>query len=116
MKFPLQVLTILVLALLLELFLPWWSIAIAAFAGGLAFNTRANFGAGFLAIALLWVIRALFIDLSAAASLTEKVATIFMLNKPLLYLVTAIIGGLVGGFAAMTGSALNKKRKRGTYY
>ena len=39
-----------------------------------------------------------------------------LLNKPLLYLVTAVIGGLVGGFAAMAGGALNKKKKRSKYY
>lgn len=116
MKFLLQVVAIFLLAFLLELFLPWWCIAIAAFVGGLVFNTRANFGAGFLAIALLWVLRALIINIDAAAPLTGKVAKIFMLNTPLLYLVTAVIGGLVGGFAAMAGSALNKSRKRGTYY
>lgn len=116
MKFLLQVLIIAVLAFLLELFLPWWCIAIAAFMGGLVFNTRANFGAGFLAIALLWTLGALFMNFEAAAPLTGKVAMIFMVNTPLLYLVTAIIGGLVGGFAAMTGSALNKRRKRNTYY
>jgi hypothetical protein len=116
MKFLIQVLVILLLAFLLELFLPWWCIAIAAFLGGLVFDTRANFGAGFLAIALLWTIKALFVELSAAAPLAERVAAIFMLNKPLLFVVTALIGGLVGGFASMTGSALNKKRRKGSYY
>jgi hypothetical protein len=37
------------------------------------------------------------------------------LNKPLLFLVMAVIGGLVGGFAAMTGSAL-QGNKRKNYY
>ena len=112
MKFILQVLFILILSFFLELFLPWWTIAIAAFLGGFVFNTRANFGAGFLAVAILWLLRAMIIELSAAAPLTERVASIFMLNKPLLFLVTATIGGVVGGFAAMTGSALNKKRRK----
>jgi hypothetical protein len=116
MKFIIQVLFILILAFLLELFLPWWSIAIAAFAGGMVFNTRANFGAGFLALAVLWTLKALLIESSAAAPLTERVALIFSLNKPLLFLVTACIGGLVGGFASMTGSALNRQKKKGAYY
>lgn len=115
MKIAVQFIFILVLGFILELFLPWWSIAIAAFAGGMIFNSRANFAAGFFAIALLWTIKALLIESSAAATLTERVASIFMLSKPLLFLVMAIIGGLVGGFAAMTGSAL-QGNKRKNYY
>jgi ABC-type multidrug transport system fused ATPase/permease subunit len=115
MKITVQLIFILVLGFILELFLPWWSIAIAAFAGGMIFNSRANFLVGFLAIALLWTIKALLIEASAAATLTEKVASIFMLNKPLLFLVMAVIGGLVGGFAATTGSAL-QGNKRKNYY
>jgi phosphotransferase system glucose/maltose/N-acetylglucosamine-specific IIC component len=116
MKFIIQLLSIMLVAFVFELFLPWWSIAIAAFIGGAVFNTRANFGAGFLAIALLWTLKALIINVSAAAPLTDRVAAIFNLSTPLLFVVTAIIGGLVGGFAAMTGSALNKGKRRGSYY
>jgi hypothetical protein len=115
-RFLIQVLVIIILASLLELFLPWWSIAIAAFAGGYFFRTGANFFAGLLAINLLWLVTSLFIDLSASAPLTDRVAAIFSLSKPLLFLLTSIIGGLVGGFAAMTGSALRKDRRRSTYY
>jgi hypothetical protein len=116
MKFLIQLIFILFFGFILELFLPWWSIAVAAFAGGMLFNTRANFGAGFLAIALLWTLRALLIESSAAAPLTDRVAAIFMTTKPVLFIITAMIGGLVGGFAAMTGSALHKSKKRGSYY
>lgn len=116
MKFGLQILAIIILGYLLETFFPWWTVAIAAFLCGLIFNTRANFGAGFLGVALLWTLKALLIESSAAAPLTERVAAIMALSKPLLFLVTATLGGLVGGFACMTGSALNKKRRRGTYY
>src|SRR5687768_13983253 len=116
MKFLLQVLIILILGYILELMLPWWSIAIAAFIAGLALNTRANFAAGFLGIALLWTLKALLIENSAAAPLTERVAAVFSLTKTLLFVVTAVIGGLVGGFAAMAGSALRKKRKKSYYY
>jgi hypothetical protein len=115
-RFLIQVLIITILASLLELVLPWWSVAIAAFAGGYFFRTGANFFAGLLAISLLWLITSLFIDLSAGAPLTERVAAIFNLSKPLLFFLTCVIGGLVGGFAAMTGSALRKDRKRYRYY
>jgi hypothetical protein len=115
MKFTIQVASIFITGLLLELFLPWWCVAIAAFLGGMVFDTKANFGAGFLAILLLWLMSALVIEISSAAPLTDRVASIFSLNKTLLFLVTSIIGGLVGGFAAMAGGALNKKTRAGYY-
>ena len=116
MKFLIQVVLILVLAYIVELMFPWWTIAIAAFTGGLIFNTRANFAAGFLGIALLWTLKALLIESSAAAPLAERVAAVFSLSKPLLFVVTATLGGLVGGFAAMMGSALRKRKKKSYYY
>ena len=115
MKIAVQFIFIIVLGFILELFLPWWSVAIAAFAGGMIFNSKGNFLAGFFAIALLWTLKALVIESNAAATLADRVAAIFMLSKPLLFLVMAIIGGLVGGFAAMTGSAL-QGNKRKNYY
>jgi hypothetical protein len=111
MKFLFQVITIAVVAFILELFMPWWCIAVAAFAGGFALKTKANFFAGLLAIALLWFIKAILIEASATAPLTERVAAIFTLSKPMLILVTVLLGGLLGGFAAMTGAALKKSDK-----
>ncbi|HEY9487899.1 MAG TPA: hypothetical protein VIQ51_06200 [Chryseosolibacter sp.] len=113
MRFPVQILVIIFLGFFLELFLPWWCIALAAFAGGLLVNSRVNFLAGFLAIGLLWIGKALITDLSADSDLADRVARIFMLhNKALLLLVTFILSGLVGGFAAMTGGALRKDSKK----
>lgn len=112
MRFVLQLIVIAVLAFVLELFLPWWSIAVAAFIGGVALNTRTNFLAGFLGIALLWFFHALIITSSAAAPLADRVAKLFSLNSTLLMVVTALIGGLVGGFAAMAGGALRTNHKK----
>jgi hypothetical protein len=112
MRLIYQVLFILILAYGLALFLPWWSIAIAAFAGGLLVKSKYNFIGGFVAIALLWLTTALIIDLAAATQLTEKVARIFTLpNKFLLFMITAMLGGLVGGFACLTGSLLKKYKE-----
>lgn len=112
MRFLIQLILIAVLAFILELLLPWWSIAIAAFIGGIALNSRLNFLAGFLGIALLWFFYALLIDATGAAPLTERVAKLFSLNSISLMLVTALIGGLVGGFAAMAGGALRTTTRR----
>ena len=110
MKFLIQIIVIVLLAWIAEMFLPWWSIAIAAATGGFLVKSKANFLAGFLAIALLWLVKALLIDLAAAVPLADKVAKILLVNsKALLLLVTAVLGGLVGGFGALTGSLLKRK-------
>ena len=110
MRFPVQMLVIIILGFFLELFFPWWSIAIAAFIGGVLINTRSNFLAGFLAIGVLWIGKALISDLSTDSGLADRVARLFMLhNKAILLLVMFILSGLVGGFAAMSGGALRKE-------
>lgn len=109
MRFPVQIIVIIILGYLLEQFLPWWSVAIAAFVGGILVNTRLNFLAGFLAIGLLWIGKALVTDISSDSEFADRVARIFMLhNKSILLLVTFVLIGIVGGFAAMAGSALRK--------
>jgi hypothetical protein len=116
MKFLIQLIAIGLSAFALELVMPWWCVAIAAFVGGFALKSKANFLAGLLGIALLWLIKAWLLDASSSAPLAERVAAIFSLSKPLLMLVTALIGGLVGGFAAMTGASLKKQKRSDSYY
>lgn len=117
MRFTVQLILIILLAGVLELFLPWWSIAIAGFIGGALVHSRSNFLAGFLGCGLLWLGMAIVIDSAAAAPLVERVAAIFMgISKPSLFVITAIIGGLVGGFAAMAGGSLRKQKKAARYY
>jgi hypothetical protein len=116
MKFLIQIIAISIAAFVLELFMPWWCIAIPALAAGYALKSKTNFLAGFLGIALLWLIKAWMLDASSSAPLAERVAAIFSLNKPLLMLVTSLIGGLVGGFAAMTGAALKREKQSDSYY
>lgn len=116
MKFIIQLVSIAVLAFILEMFLPWWSIAISGFILGYGFKSNANFFAGFLGIGLLWLIKAVLIDMNAAMPLAENVAAIFKLNsKALLMLAMVIIGGLVGGLATLTGSLLKKDAPKHYY-
>jgi hypothetical protein len=116
MKFLIQVIAIAVAAFVLELFLPWWSITIAAFAAGYLLKSKQNFLAGFLAIALVWGVYSFLIDYNGAAPLADRVASILTINKTLLFFVTALIGGLVGGFAALSGSLLKKEKRKSLYY
>ena len=98
-----------ILAFLFQTMFPWWSIVIASFLISLIISTKgpSSFLAGFLGIGLLWFTMASIVDIQTGSILTERVAGIFSLpNNFLLILVTAIIGGLVGGFGALTGSTL----------
>jgi hypothetical protein len=93
--------------------LPWWSFAICAFIVALAIHQRAGkaFLAGFVALVLLWGIMATYIDFQNDHLLANKIAGLFLKteNSFILILLTAIIGGLVAGFAAMTGSYLRRR-------
>src|SRR5688572_26817518 len=99
MKFVIQTIAILLVAYLLELFAPWYSITIAAFIFGFSLKSKANFLAGFLAIVILWLFKMWITDLNASENLNlaEAVSKILPLNsKALLYLITALVGGIVG--------------------
>jgi hypothetical protein len=116
MKFLIQLIIIALLAFVFELFLPWWSVAFAATLGGYFLNSKINFLAGFLGVALLWISYAFMISSNATAPLADRVAAILFVNKTLLIIITGIIGGLVGGFAAMAGGALKKEKRSDHYY
>ncbi|MGV3586075.1 MAG: hypothetical protein ACO1OF_03645 [Adhaeribacter sp.] len=99
-------LLLLVLSFALQWVLPWWILAVVAFvlAFWLAKKGNGAFLAGFGAIFLGWLGLSLFFHLRNDGILTSRVATLFTLPQPwLLLLVTAVVGGLVGGLAALTG-------------
>lgn len=112
MKFTTQLIATMALAFALELFLPWYCIALAAFACGYLLKSNANFLAGFFAIGLLWLLKAWMMDANASADLADRVALIFPVQKKVwLLLLTASLGALVGGFAALSGALLKPKRR-----
>lgn len=97
------------LAYLLQNVLGWWAVVLAALLINLIIYTKggASFISGFLGIGFLWFFKALITDISAGSILSERVAAIFTLpNSMLLLLVTAVIGGMAGGFGGLTGSLL----------
>lgn len=115
MKFILSILLTAVLSFLAGMFLPWWSIAIIAFLVALLIPQKisSSFLSGLLGIFLPWAIVASWIDIKNNSILSHKISELFKLggSSILLILVTALIGGLVGGFAAMAGSSLRPAPK-----
>lgn len=106
---------ILISAFLLNLFLPWWSIAIPGLIFGYSFNKKAlpAFGWGFLALFLLWGGQALYIHFANDAILSTRIAEMLSVGSPLLVvLITGILGGLVSGLAALTGSLVKETPRK----
>ena len=103
------------LAFIGGLYFPWWSLAIASFLIAILVHQKSGkaFLSGFTAVFLLWAGLALWIDMKNEGILSAKIATILPLggNSILLILVTAFVGGLIAGMAAISGSYLRSSAK-----
>ena len=107
----LGLITVILLGGVLHQFLPWWSIVIASGVVGFIFSksTGASFFYGFVGVILLWGLTAYRLDTLNESILAARMGEIFQgLGSVGMIGLTALIGGLVGGFAAMTGT-LGKK-------
>lgn len=114
MRLLLSIFLIAVLSFIAGLYLPWWSIAIIAFIIALLIpqGIGRSFVAGFLGIFLLWGLLSLWIDIKNESILSHKIAQLFPLggSSLLLILITAFVGAMVGGFAAMSGASLRPRK------
>jgi hypothetical protein len=114
MKFFLATILTALICFIAGLYLPWWSIAIVAFLIALLIPQRLfnHFLSGFLGVFLLWFILAMWIDVKNESILSHRIAQLFHLGTAsiLLIIITAFVGGLVGGFAAMSGGSLRSRR------
>ncbi len=114
-KFGLQVLIILVLGSIAQYFFPFWSIAVVAALVGFLFkyeNSAASFAAGTAAVTLLWSSYAIFLNVANANQLANQIGVLFTVGAGYLVPVTGLIGGLLGGFGAQTGTLLRKVFER----
>ena len=113
MKFLISTLLIALLSFVSGLYLPWWGVALAAFLVGALVPQRPglSFLSGFLALFLLWALLAWSIDAANNSILSKKIAEILPLggNPYLLIIVTAFVGALVGGGAALSGSFIHRR-------
>lgn len=88
-----------------SIFSYWWLIIVDAFVAALFFGRSAGqaYLSGFVAVALVWFGQAFYIDVQNEHLLIAKIGDLFSLSPELLFAVTAVIGGLVAGFAALSG-------------
>ena len=110
MKFIVAILLTALLAFISGIYFPWWSIALAAFVIALLVSQRplGAFFSGFLGVFLLWMALAAWISMRNDGILAERMASVLPLggNSILLIVVTGIIGGLISGLGAASGSFL----------
>lgn len=114
MKFIISILLTALLSFTAGLYLWWWSFALCAFLVSVLILQRPGkaFLAGFSGVFLFWFVFAWIINSANDGILAHKIAEIFPLGGVsfLLILVSALIGGLVGGLAALSGSYLRYRR------
>ncbi len=106
----------LLLALILSLFLPWWSVMTAALTTALFMPLKkaAVFFVPFIAILLFWAVYSFVLSNNNDFILAKRIAVLLPLggNPYVLMLVTGIIGGLAAGIAAVFGKQLTLITKK----
>ncbi len=115
MKFLTATFLTALLAFISGLFLAWWGMAITSLLVAVLIHQKAGkaFLAGLLGVFLLWAGLAWWIDMKNNGVLSTKIASILPLggNSLVLIAVTGLIGGLVAGLAALSGSFLRSTSK-----
>ena len=113
MRFLLSIILIAFLSAGSEFILPWWSCAVVCFLVALFARQSSGraFIMGFLGVGIFWLVAALFHDVANDHILSTRMAALFKLpNYGLFIVVTALIGGIVGGLSSYTGSLLKPKK------
>ena len=114
MKFIVALVLTALLGFAAPLFIAWWSFAVTSLVVALAIHQKPwkAFLAGFLGLFLLWGSYAFFLDNANGHLLSLKISQLLNMGKSsiILILLTAFIGGLVSGFAALTGSFARMKK------
>jgi len=96
-----------VLSYFVQLFLPWWSMALICF--GVCFVFKVNkfyaFAGSLLAIFFLWVLKAYFADQNFDFPMSGLLSGLFgNVSSFAVFFLTGITGGLVGGLSGLCGS------------
>ncbi len=112
MKFLISVVLIALLSVAACLYLPWWSIALVAFAVAAIVPQKpwASFLSGFTALFFLWGGLSFYLSSSNNHLLASKISILLLqADSPnVLIAATAFVGALVAGLAALSGSFVRK--------
>ncbi len=114
MKFFIAILLTALLGYAAPLYFPWWSFAVTSFIVAVFIHQKPlkAFAGGFIALLLLWGIHAYIIDNANEHILSQKIANVLPLGgaSSVLILITAFVGAIVSGFAALTASFTRGKK------
>ena len=108
--------TILLIALLsaiIQMLLPWWSVAIVACAttAFMPITPGKGFLAGAAGVGLWWLLAILWRDVPNHQILSVRMAELFHLPGSVWFIVvTVLVGALTGGVAGVAGALLNRQR------
>ena len=86
---------------------PWWAVAPVAALAVLLFPVGPGraFATGLVAGSLLWWVSALWLNMANGGLLAGKIGQLFQgVQGAQLLAATALMGGLLGGFGALTGA------------
>jgi hypothetical protein len=107
MKFFISIILTMLLAFALGLYLPWWSLSLAAFVVSAMIPVKPGwaFLAGFISLFLLWGGLAWFQSVSNNHILAHRLSQVILKKDDpvMLALIAALTGAVVGGFAALSG-------------
>ena len=122
MKLIIRIIAIGVLTYFLSHFGSWWICMAASFVVCFLLPSSGlnAFIAGFLGVGLVWLGHAWNLDVQNASLFSNKVAEVMQMGEPLiLIIISGVVGGLAGGFSAMTGSSFRKifaKKQKTSFY
>jgi len=112
MKFLITVVISMLISYISGIFLPWWTFTLFIALVHILYPIKPGlaFLSGFTALFVQWGSLSLFMDVSNHHILSKRIALLFVQqeNYTVLILITAIIGAVVGGFSALTGSLARK--------
>ncbi|MBL7718872.1 MAG: hypothetical protein JNL72_08555 [Flavipsychrobacter sp.] len=109
MRFAACTILIAILSAGAAIMMPWWIIAVVAFAVTFVVNISSGkaFLSGFCGIALFWLVAILLADAANEHILSARMAKLFSLpHYGVFIVVNLLVGGLVGGLAGWSGAVL----------
>jgi hypothetical protein len=112
LKYILSIFVTASLSFIAGLYLPWWGISLAALITSAMIPQKPLFSflSGFIGVFLLWEVLAWWIDSKNNGILSQKIAHLLPLGGStiLLIVATSLIGAVVAGFAALSGTYLRR--------
>ncbi len=121
MKFIIKLIIIVVVAMIFQPLVPWWSVMVIAFLVSwlIPSSGLSSFFSGFIGIGALWFWKAWQISDDSESELVNHITALFNLADPVqLLLVTALAGAISAGFGGLTGHTFKKlfQKKKSLYY